>query len=221
MTNLLQHPQFGEIRVEKVGEEFLFCAKDVCDALGMNQKVDSALRGLDEDEKLILKISVSGQHRGPEKPDSGQNRDMLFVTESGLYALVIRSNKPAARGFRKWITSEVLPALRKYGVYSVDVKVTGRAEKKAEDRAVKALLGAVSRELSETDRRLVAKQRMTSGHEVWRVLEGQKEDARMLALLYARATGNKLLRNSFYTQEGAERLLAALNSNEAARLKKR
>jgi prophage antirepressor-like protein len=199
MSILLEKSEFGKIRVEKKGADFLFCAKDVCDILGL-ENVTNAVAKLDGDEYLTLKILKSGQ-----------TREMLFVTESGLYALVIRSNKPAARRFRKWITGEVLPALRKYGVYSTDVKVMRRAEERAEGKAVRQLLEAIDNGLSATDRRLVARQCQTDESEVWDVLSGHRRDAHMVALAYARATGNRLLRESFYTLEGAERLLEELN----------
>lgn len=103
MKNLITHPQFGEIRMKTEKGEPIFCAKDICEALELTD-VETALRKLDSDEKLTRKIY-----------SSGQNREMLFVNESGLYTLIMRSNKPEARKFRKWVTGEVLPAIRKYG----------------------------------------------------------------------------------------------------------
>lgn len=82
-----------------------FVAKDVCDILDMSD-TEVALRKLDDDEKLTRKIY-----------GSGQNRKMICISESGLYALIMRSNKPEAKSFRKWVTSEVLPTLRKQGHY--------------------------------------------------------------------------------------------------------
>jgi anti-repressor protein len=79
--------------------------------LGLDD-VNKATERLDEDEKLIRKIFVSGQ-----------NRDMITINESGLYALVLRSNKPEARRFRKWVTSEVLPAINRHGVYMTPQKI--------------------------------------------------------------------------------------------------
>lgn len=196
MKGLILSHEFGQIRTEKKGEQFLFCAADVCEVLEL-EKTESSLRKLDDDEKLMLKVYASGQ-----------NREMWFVTESGLYALIMRSNKPEARKFRKWITSEVLPSLRKYGVYSVDKKVMEKAEARYEKRAVAALLSEMRESLSETDVRLAAVQCRTDKWYVLDVLNGRREDAYMLVLLYARSTGNKLLRRDFYTGEGAERLLA-------------
>lgn len=96
-----------EVRtVIKDGEPW-FVAKDICDILGI-QNTSDAVRNLDDDE-LVSEKAISG----------GQVREMLCVSESGLYALVMRSNKLQAKAFRKWVTSEVLPAIRKTGQYTV------------------------------------------------------------------------------------------------------
>ena len=84
-----------------------FVAKDVCAALELSD-VSMSVSKLDDDEKLIQKIFVSGQ-----------NRDVVVVNESGLYTLILRSNKPEAKRFRKWVTSEVLPNIRKNGIYDI------------------------------------------------------------------------------------------------------
>jgi len=84
-----------------------FFAKDACDILELSD-VSMSLQKLDDDEKLIQKLFVSGQMR-----------DTWTVNESGLYTLIFRSNKPEAKKFRRWVTHEVLPALRRTGRYSV------------------------------------------------------------------------------------------------------
>ncbi|MFK8283512.1 BRO-N domain-containing protein [Capnocytophaga canis] len=84
-----------------------FVAKDICDVLGI-QNNRLAIKDLDEDEKLMYKIHTSGQ-----------NRDTWLISESGLYALIFKSNKPFAKVFRKWITNEVIPALLKKGYYAM------------------------------------------------------------------------------------------------------
>lgn len=208
MSNILQHPSFGHIRTRKRGDEILFCGKDLCDVLELNN-ITEALRSLDQDEKFRFKVYV--KDLTSEILTSGQNREMIFVTESGLYALILRSRKPEARKFRKWITSEVLPALRKYGVYSIDPKVMSRAEKRLEQKKIDDLLSAINSGLSSTDIRLVARQCQTDEYEVRKVLDGGLEDAYMLTLLYSRATGNKILREQFYTAQGAEKLLLKLS----------
>ncbi len=82
-------------------------AKDVCDVLGLMDSAQAVER-LDEDEKLIRTLYVSGQ-----------NRDTWTISESGLYNLIFRSNKSEARHFRRWVTHDVLPAIRKTGGYSL------------------------------------------------------------------------------------------------------
>lgn len=100
----------AEIRIRMIDENPWFVAKDLCDYLELND-VRRAVEPLDDDEKLSGEIL-----------QSGQKRSMWLVNESGMYALVIRSNKPKAKAFRKWVTSEVLPAIRKTGRY----EMTGR-----------------------------------------------------------------------------------------------
>lgn len=94
-----------EIRSFLVEKEPFFVAKDVCDVLGI-KNARLAIVALDEDEKLTYKIHTSGQ-----------KRKSWLISESGLYALIMRSSKPEARAFRKWVTKEVLPSIRKKGFY--------------------------------------------------------------------------------------------------------
>jgi prophage antirepressor-like protein len=105
-----QRPQlfnFDAQGVRVVGEPHVpwFVAKDVCAALEI-ERTDSAIRGLEDDEKGAHIVSTLG---GPQ--------EMSTVNESGLYALIFRSRKPSARIFRRWVTNEVLPAIRKTGGY--------------------------------------------------------------------------------------------------------
>lgn len=91
--------------------ETLFVAKDVCDVLGISKYRD-AISKLDEDEACRVKVDTLGG-----------NQEMSAITESGLYSLIFSSNKDEARKFRKWVTSEVLPNIRKTGSYSVTNKM--------------------------------------------------------------------------------------------------
>lgn len=84
-----------------------FVARDVCNILELSD-TEVALRKLDEDEKLTRKLYVSGQER-----------EVYLINESGLYFLILRSNKPEAKRFRKWVTNEVLPSIRRTGSYSI------------------------------------------------------------------------------------------------------
>lgn len=96
------------LRVEMIDGEPWFVAVDVCAALGLDNTTKALLR-LDEDEQAL--ISIQGIHSGPGNPM------VNVVNESGLYSLVLGSRKPEAKKFKKWVTSEVLPAIRKTGRY--------------------------------------------------------------------------------------------------------
>ena len=93
------------------GEPF-FVAKDICDILNLTDARKS-IESLDEDEKLTGVVFRSGQRRS-----------MWLVNESGLYHLIFQSRKPEAKAFRKWVTSEVLPSLRKTGKYELKPKAS-------------------------------------------------------------------------------------------------
>lgn len=93
-----------EIRTLLKDGEPWFVAKDVCAVLGI-QNVTQAVQRLEDDEHSMFDIGCSG---GPERN---------MVNESGLYALILRSDKPEAKKFRKWVTQEVLPTIRKHGAY--------------------------------------------------------------------------------------------------------
>lgn len=82
-------------------------AKNVCSVLGIVD-ISQAVERLYDDEKLVRTLHVSGQ-----------NRDVWTVNEPGLYSLIIRSNKPEAKKFKRWITHDVLPSLRQTGKYEV------------------------------------------------------------------------------------------------------
>lgn len=133
------------LQVEVINQEAFFVAKDVCDILGL-EHVHKATKRLDEDERLTGKIFRSGQLR-----------NLLMVNESGLYALIMRSSKPEAKRFRKWVTSEVLPAIRQYGHYGgnpdVDRRIDGLEKvMNALMESVENLANAMSANHQEQDR---------------------------------------------------------------------
>lgn len=107
---IFENEQFGNIRaIEKEGQPW-FVAADVCRALELDDTGRATAR-LDEDELTRIKI-VSG----------GQKREVIAVNEPGLYSLILGSRKPEAKAFKRWITHEVLPSIRKHGNYSLKRK---------------------------------------------------------------------------------------------------
>lgn len=102
-VEVFENPIFGQIRMVMLDDEPMFCLADVCKALELSNSRIVADR-LDEDERRKLDLPRQGV--------------TWFVTESGLYAVILRSDKPNAKKFRKWVTSEVLPSIRKHGAYA-------------------------------------------------------------------------------------------------------
>lgn len=101
-----------EVRTVLVNDEPYFVGKDVADVLGY-ERSDNAVRShVDEEDKLTHQISASGQ-----------SRNMTIINESGLYSLILKSKLPSAKKFKRWVTSEVLPAIRKHGGYLTQEKI--------------------------------------------------------------------------------------------------
>ncbi len=107
MQNNIQKFDFqnNDVRIVEVNNELWFVAMDVCKILEIKNPTMS-LKSLDEDE--LTKLNLGGQ--------IGM---VNIISESGLYALILRSRKPQAKTFRKWVTSEVLPSIRKTGKYEL------------------------------------------------------------------------------------------------------
>lgn len=100
-------PQFGEVRTAGTSDNPMFCLSDLCRCLGLSAKgVNQRL----SDEVISNYPIIDGL---------GRTQQALFVNEDGLYDVILDSRKPEAKAFRKWITSEVLPSIRKTGGYAV------------------------------------------------------------------------------------------------------
>lgn len=105
---IFNNPSFGEIRTAGTSEEPLFCLADICHAIGIKDISRCASR-LDDDMRQTHPIIDR----------LGRTQQATFVTESGLYDVIIRSDSESAKPFRRWVASDVLPAIRKTGQYKV------------------------------------------------------------------------------------------------------
>lgn len=108
MITLFKNPQFGEVRVAELNNEPVFCLADLCKILDLTPK------GV----KQRLSDEVISNY--PIIDSLGRNQNALFVNEDGLYDVILDSRKPEAKQFRKWVTGEVLPAIRKSGGYMIE-----------------------------------------------------------------------------------------------------
>lgn len=107
---IFENEQFGTIRTVEIDNTPYFVGKDVAEVLGYSDTNKAiAIHCDDEDKKLNDKSSSSFGQRGA-----------TLINESGLYSLILSSKLPKAKEFKRWVTSEVLPAIRKHGVYAVD-----------------------------------------------------------------------------------------------------
>ena len=104
--------QFGSIRTTIIGDKPFFVGKDVALALGYSNYRDALARHVDDEDKRVSRF-----------PTPSGTQEMTVINESGLYSLILSSKLPAAKEFKHWVTSEVLPAIRKTGAYVKPVAV--------------------------------------------------------------------------------------------------
>ena len=138
---IFKNPQFGAIRTtEKDGEPW-FVGKDVAEALGYANTKDALASHADEEDKRIIQRSENATFDIP-------NRGLTIINESGLYSLILSSKLPTAKEFKRWITHEVIPSIRKTGGY-----IEGQEHMSDADLMAKALLVA-QRQIEQRDKQL-------------------------------------------------------------------
>lgn len=147
---LFQKAEFGKVRCYILEGEPWFVAKDVCDCLDITNATD-AIGRLDEDERSRLKLGRQGEAN--------------IVNEYGVYNLVLGSRKPEARSFKRWITHDVIPSLRKNGVYATPEAVSEMSSEELMAKAVLAANETIKRIEAERDEALRTKAFISSKRE--------------------------------------------------------
>lgn len=112
-VQLFENAEFGKIRTLVLNGEPWFVGKDVAMALGYSNARDAISKHVDEEDKQVIQKSQIATF------DNVPNRGFIFINESGLYALIFGSKLESAKRFKRWVTSEVLPAIRKTGSYNL------------------------------------------------------------------------------------------------------
>ncbi len=136
---VFKNATFGEIRVEKLGNDPWFVAKDVCEKLGYSNSRKAVQDHVDnEDKRDDVRI----------RDTIGRMQKMTIINESGLYSLILSSKLSTAKLFKKWITNEVIPSIRKNGGY-----ISGQEKLSEDELMAKALLVAQNK-IAERDQKL-------------------------------------------------------------------
>ena len=111
MNELLvfKNAEFGSVRTTVIDREPFFVGKDVAEILGYSNSRDAISKHVDEEDKGVAKCDTLGGMQ-----------ELTLINESGLYSLILRSQLPKARQFKRWVTAEILPAIRRRGMYAID-----------------------------------------------------------------------------------------------------
>lgn len=106
---IFENPDFGKVRTMEIDGEPYFVGKDVAEILGYNNTRDALAKHVDSEDKNTVAIC-----------DGKGNPNQTIINESGLYSLILSSKLPKAKEFKRWVTSEVLPSIRKHGLYATE-----------------------------------------------------------------------------------------------------
>lgn len=109
---IFKNPEFGAIRTIEINGEPWFVGKDVAEALGYSNTRDAMSKHVDAEDKDVAKCDTLGG-----------TQELAVINESGLYSLILGSKLPNAKGFKRWVTSEVLPSIRKHGAYATPATI--------------------------------------------------------------------------------------------------
>nr|DAG63527.1 MAG TPA: hypothetical protein [Caudoviricetes sp.] len=139
---IFSNPEFGQVRTVEIDGQPWLVGKDVAEALGYKNPTNAILKHVDSEDKRLEMLPQEAETQNGVLP-SGSTKTAL-INESGLYSLILSSKMPKAKAFKHWVTSEVLPALRKNGVYET-VKAQQHIEQlEATNERLTAAIQAVS-----------------------------------------------------------------------------
>ncbi|MBR1680954.1 phage antirepressor [bacterium] len=107
---VFENAEFGSIRTIEIDGDVWFVGKDIAVALAYSEPHKAVKRHVDEDDRM----------KHPVTDNTGRKQDSWIINESGLYSLILSSKLPSAKDFKRWVTSDVLPTIRKHGVYATE-----------------------------------------------------------------------------------------------------
>lgn len=110
---VFEHEEFGSVRTAEINNEIYFVGKDVAKVLGYAKPLNAISTHVDKDDSLKQGLIDK----------LGRNQETIFINESGLYSLILSSKLPKAKEFKHWVTSEILPSIRKHGGYLTPDKI--------------------------------------------------------------------------------------------------
>lgn len=195
-TSLISHPNLGQVRSMMIKGEPYFVAKDLCDVLGYANNRDAIVKNVYPEDRADVAIS-----------DGSQNRQMTIVNESGLYSLIMKSRLETAKSFQRWVTSEVLPAIRRQGFYIHPSAQLTTAETKRLQRVMRE---NVSRYIIAEDVRRTARKFGVPEHQIGRVLRGDTIHNDIMLELQTRALANQQKWSNAYSVARMNEVAAAL-----------
>lgn len=158
VVKIFENPEFGKVRTVIINNEPWFVGNDVAIILEYRYPKDAIRDNVDEEDKDVVQLSDIQDGELDSLPNHMKGSKITIINESGLYSLILRSEKPEAKKFKRWITSEVLPSIRKTGYYSVkkEVKIPDVVEGEERVRSIMAVARGLQEILKASDASVAA-----------------------------------------------------------------
>lgn len=157
VVKIFENPEFGKVRTVVIDDEPWFVGNDVAKVLGYIDPKDAIRRIVDDDDRFVYDVD-NQEGNGTTLIENQYVRKITLINESGLYTLIMRSNMDRAKIFKRWVTSEVLPSIRKTGSYSVkkEVKIPDVVEGEERVKSIMAVAKGLKELLKASDASVAA-----------------------------------------------------------------
>lgn len=137
-VEIFENSEFGKVRVLIINEEPWFVGKDVAEILGYSNTRQAIQVNVDKEDSTLIKLSDLEDSLSDRLPPHMKGSKITVINESGLYSLILRSEKEESKKFKHWVTSDVLPSIRKYGSYSIHSRQSPMSDREYEVRMIEA-----------------------------------------------------------------------------------
>ena len=137
-VEIFENSEFGKVRALVINGNPWFVGNDVASILGYKIPKDAVKTHVLEKDKMVVQLSDIQEGGDIPLPDNMKGSKITIINESGLYRLILRSNMPNAEMFTEWVTSDVLPSIRKYGSYSIHSRQSPMSDREYEVRMIEA-----------------------------------------------------------------------------------
>lgn len=171
-VEIFENSEFGKVRALVIDGSPWFVGNDIASILGYKIPKDAVKTHVLEKDKIVVQLSDIQEGGDTPLPDNMKGSKITIINESGLYRLILRSNMPNAEMFTEWVTSDVLPSIRKYGSYFLDNERHSMSDKEYELRILEARNRSAEILMSISDKTSIPEYKSVLNHYIFKTITG-------------------------------------------------